>query len=184
MDKLSFALRSAKTKIMASQNQVKQYIAYWWQLGKKVVIRNGEQKLLPETIIVGDRYSQEFEACWQQILSPDSGDCYLEGTDETIAQLLTPEWDIILCCRCVMPIPLRTLGMPPNSCPCNDLPSWPNSDLPHPRSPVDTTAHLSSIRHRLLRQYAPEIPAPPNSESTLVQPPIPFNLPRCQSNHG
>jgi hypothetical protein len=184
MEKVSFALRSAKVKIMASQDQVKQYIAYWWQLGKKVVIRNGEQKLLPKTIIVSDRYSQEFEACWQQILSPDSGDCYLEGTDETIAQLLTPEWDIILCCRCVMPIPLRTLGMPPNSCPCNDLPSWPNPELPHPRSPVDTTAHLSSIRYRLLRQYAPEIPLNSDAQPVHLEPPIPFSLPRCQSNHG
>jgi hypothetical protein len=65
---------------MASEQQVKRYLAYWFQLGKKVVIRNGNSALSPQPVMTGDRYSDEFESIWQQILSPDSGDCYLEGT--------------------------------------------------------------------------------------------------------
>jgi hypothetical protein len=79
---------------MASESEVRKYIAYWFQLGKKVLIRNGSEALLPKSVIAGDRYSNEFEECWQKILSPDSGDCYLQGTNETIAQLLTPAWEI------------------------------------------------------------------------------------------
>ncbi|MFB8791196.1 MAG: hypothetical protein U7123_20675 [Potamolinea sp.] len=88
---------------MASQEEVKRYLAYWLQLGKKVVIGNGNLTLQPQSVIAGDRYSQEFEDIWQQILSPESGDCYLEGTIQTIAELLTPRWDLKSCVRCEMP---------------------------------------------------------------------------------
>ena len=136
---------------MASENQVREYIAYWFQLGKKVLIRNGSEALLPQPVITGDRYSPEFEQCWQKIISPDSGDSYLQGTEETIAQLLTPAWDISACARCTMPVPLRDAGMPPELCPCNDLANWPNTEMPQPRSPVSTKSQLSGIRDRLLR---------------------------------
>ena len=36
--------------------------------------------LCPLPIFNGDRYSSQFEDCWQKILDPESGDCYLEGT--------------------------------------------------------------------------------------------------------
>jgi hypothetical protein len=134
---------------MASEQQVRKYIAYWFQLGKKVLIRNGSEALLPTSLIAGDRYSREFEEYWQKMSSPDSGDCYLQGTDETIAQLLTPAWDISPCARCAMPVPFRDAGMPPELCPCNDLANWPNTEIPQPRSPVSTTSQLSSIRDRL-----------------------------------
>ncbi|MCL1475234.1 hypothetical protein [Argonema antarcticum] len=136
---------------MASENEVKQYLAYWFQLGKKVLIRNGQETLLPKKVIQGASYSDEFERCWQQIISPDSGECYLEGTDETIAELLAPAWDMIDCARCSMPIPVRNAGMPPEACPCFDLSGWPNTEAPSPRSPIDTQAHLTQIRDRLLK---------------------------------
>lgn len=136
---------------MASEEQVKQYLAYWFQLGKKVAIRNGKETLLPKSVLQSDHYSQDFENCWQLILSPESGDCYLEGTKETIAQLLTPSWDVSPCARCAMPVPVRHVGMPPELCPCNNLPNWPNTELPAPRSPVDSQARLSQIRERLLK---------------------------------
>lgn len=135
---------------MASEQEVRQYLAYWFQLGKKVLIRNGQESLLPQPVIRGDRYSEEFEECWRLILSPDSGDCYLEGTEETVAELLTPSWEVAPCARCDMPVPLCNLGMPPLSCPCNDLSSWPNTEVPAPRSPVNTQAQLTEIRNRLL----------------------------------
>ncbi|MBD1904386.1 hypothetical protein NDI37_20525 [Funiculus sociatus GB2-A5] len=136
---------------MASKHQVRQYIAYWFQLGKKVLIHNGKEALLPQPVIQGDRYSEEFESCWQKIISPESGDCYLEGTQETIAQLLTPGWDVSPCGRCEMPVPIKTVGMPPELCPCNDLPNWPNTEVPQPRSPVSSQSRLIEIRDRLQR---------------------------------
>ncbi|MCC3409187.1 MAG: hypothetical protein JGK17_27190 [Microcoleus sp. PH2017_10_PVI_O_A] len=136
---------------MASESEVRKYIAYWFQLGKKVFIRNGSEALLPKSVIAGDRYSREFEECWQKIISPDSGDSYLQGTNETIAQLLTPAWEISPCARCAMPVVFPQTGMPPECCPCNDLANWPDTEMPQPRSPVSTKSQLSSIRDRLLR---------------------------------
>jgi hypothetical protein len=136
---------------MASESEVKKYIAYWFQLGKKVFIRNGSEALLPKSVIAGDRYSSEFEECWQKIISSDSGDCHLQGTNETIAELLTPAWEISPCARCAMPVVFQQTGLPPECCPCYDLPNWPDTEMPQPRSPVSTKLQLSSIRDRLLR---------------------------------
>ncbi len=134
---------------MASEQQVKQYLAYWFQLGKKILIRN-QQAMLPQPVIVGDRYSQEFEDCWQHILlNPE--DCYLEATEQSIAQLLTPAWEVAGCARCAMPVPVQSVGIPSLFCPCNDLPTWPNTEIPAPRSPVNAQAQLTNIRDQLLK---------------------------------
>ena len=135
---------------MASQQEVKQYLAYWFQLGKKVAIGNGKASLLPQEVIKGDRYSDEFEEIWRKIISPEAGDCYLEGTQETIAELLTPAWEVNNCARCTMPVPVSNVGMQPELCPCSDLSNWPNTELPQPRSPVNTIEQLKGIRDRLL----------------------------------
>ncbi|HEY9637428.1 MAG TPA: hypothetical protein V6D14_28770 [Coleofasciculaceae cyanobacterium] len=134
---------------MAPEQQVKRYLAYWFQLGKRVLIRNGDAALQPQSVMAGDRYSDEFESIWQQIVSPDSGDCYLEGTHQTITELLTPEWNVEACSRCEMPVPVKNAGMPPELCPCNDLPNWPNMDLPLPREPISSQDRLQEIRDRL-----------------------------------
>ncbi|MEQ9548320.1 MAG: hypothetical protein RIM23_01690 [Coleofasciculus sp. G3-WIS-01] len=134
---------------MASEQQVKRYLAYWFQVGKKVVVRNGENVLQPQRIIAGDRYSQEFEELWQYLLSPESGDCYLTGTSQTISELLTSKWDLEPCSRCDMPVPMFNVGSPPESCTCNDLSNWPNTDLPTPREPINTQNRLSAIHQRL-----------------------------------
>ncbi|MEH1820423.1 MAG: hypothetical protein V7L31_15330 [Nostoc sp.] len=139
---------------MATKQEVREYLAYWFQLGKKVITGNGEASILPLSVLNGDRYSEEFEECWQKIISPDSGDCYLEGTHETIAELLTPAWDMLPCGRCNMPVAARSVGMPPLSCPCNDLPNWPNTELPAPREPIKTQDQLKKIRDRLIDNIA------------------------------
>lgn len=133
---------------MASQQQVKQYLAYWFQLGKKILPRNGEA-LLPQPVIEGDRYSAQFERIWQLVLTPEHRDSYLEGTNQTIGQLLTSGWDISDCPRCSMPVPTIDLGIQSSLCPCNDLPSWPNNELPKPRDPVDSQGKLRSICQKL-----------------------------------
>ena len=138
---------------MASQDQVKQYIAHWFQLGKKVLLRNGQQVLLPpKSIVQGDRYSKEFEQSWQIILSPDSGDCYLEGTRQTIKELLSSAWDIVPCARCQMPVALIANGIQEHSCPCSELSNWPNTELPKPRSPLNNSTHLKKICRRLNKE--------------------------------
>lgn len=134
---------------MASEQQVKRYLAYWFQLGKKVVIHNGDSSVLPQSVIAGDRYSEEFEKIWELILSPESGDCYLEATHQTIGELLTPKWEIEPCVRCEMPVPLINIGLPPELCPCNDLPTWPNTEIPAPREPISNHTQLQIIRDRL-----------------------------------
>lgn len=136
---------------MASEQEVRRYLAYWFQLGKKVLMDYSSKAILPQPVIRGDRYSEEFEDCWRQIIAPNSGNCYLEGTQETVAQLLTPAWDLESCARCDMPLAVRSVGMPPLSCPCDDLSNWPNTEVPAPRSPVNSQAQLSNIRQRLLK---------------------------------
>jgi hypothetical protein len=132
---------------MASPDHVKQYIAYWFQLGKHLVLSQGELVLPP--VFEGDHYSPAFEACWQQVLEKGGQNCYLEGTIQTIADLLSSQWDISSCARCSMPVPMVHLGIHSAPCPCFDLPTWPNPDLPQPRSPVDSRNQLQQIRDRL-----------------------------------
>lgn len=135
---------------MASEQQVRQYLAYWFQLGKRVLIHGGRESLLPRPVIQGNRYSDEFESCWQQINANNAGDCYLEGTNQTIAELLSPAWEINPCSRCSMPVPLRTVGMVSSpDCTCSDIPDWPNNDMPQPRDPIDSQTLLMQIRDRL-----------------------------------
>lgn len=131
---------------MATAQQVRHYLAYWFQLGKRVQIHQGKS-LQPQPVIAGDRFSPEFEDCWLQVSV--STDAYLEGTAQTIAELLTPAWEIDPCSRCAMPVPVKTLGLPPDHCPCFDLPTWPDTEMPAPRLPVDSDALLRRIRDRL-----------------------------------
>jgi hypothetical protein len=139
---------------MASPEHVKQYLAYWFQLGKPVRIHNGQDALLPDPIYQGNRYSDAFEQCWQQIVDSKSGDCYLEGTRQTVQDLLSSNWDVVPCARCDMPVPMLVLGSNESSlsCPCNDLPSWPDTELPAPRAAVNSQDELTRIRNRVKHQ--------------------------------
>lgn len=133
---------------MAAPQQVKEYLAYWFQLGKHLKFDDG-QALLPQPVLAGDRYSPEFEACWEQVLSSGGTKCYLEGTSQSVSDLLTGQWDLQGCARCGMPVPILVLGVQDNGCPCTDLPNWPNLELPQPRSPVNSRSQLEQIRTRL-----------------------------------
>lgn len=133
---------------MATPEQVKKYLAYWFQVGKPVICPKGDRRILPQEVVIGDRYTQEFEQYWQELLQPQNRDCYLVGTDQTIAALLSSRWTIDACSRCAMPIPVDELGITVG-CPCFDLESWPNNEIPLPRAPVDVRNHLSLIRERL-----------------------------------
>ena len=135
---------------MASEAQVKRYLAHWFQLGKRILLPKRQQKLCPSRIFGGNTYSSEFENCWQYIFSVDA-DCYLEGAEQTIQQLLSPEWEVVECAKCRMPLPVYISGDASPVCPCADLPSWPNTKLPSPRSAIDDQIYLTRIRQRLTR---------------------------------
>lgn len=134
---------------MASQQEVKQYLAYWFLVGKKVYVNNGQVVRQPQSVLERDRFSREFEACWQEILSPESSHCYLQGTEQTVEELLSDQWEVEPCTRCQMPIPLKNSGVKTGACPCIDLDNWPNEDLPLPHLPVDNQKHLSAMASRL-----------------------------------
>jgi hypothetical protein len=133
---------------MATTKDVKKYLAYWFQLGKRVVANNGMATILPQQILMGDRYSQEFEECWQKIIA-DASNFYLEGTHETIGKLLQADWEMYPCARCEMPIPMHNIGMPPLVCPCHDLINWPNTEIPAPQGPINSQNQLIRIRDQL-----------------------------------
>lgn len=133
---------------MASPEQVKQYLAYWFQLGKPLIA--GDNRVLPQPVIQGNSYSSEFEDCWQQIMRNGGRKYHLDGTLQSVEELLSPRWEITSCARCEMPVPTMSLGIQPADCPCIDLPTWPNLELPRPRSPVDSNNQLNRIRDRLL----------------------------------
>ncbi|HEY9767590.1 MAG TPA: hypothetical protein V6C71_03670 [Coleofasciculaceae cyanobacterium] len=134
---------------MASETQVKTYVAYWFQLGKKLVWNNGKAELLPEKVIQGDRFTSQFEDCWQKVMSVEGRDCYLVGGEATIQELLSSAWTIDQCARCAMPVPIVEVGTQPLDCACSDLDNWPNTELPAPRSPVSSQAQLNNISQRL-----------------------------------
>jgi hypothetical protein len=134
---------------MASHERVRAYLAYWFQLGKPVVWGRDQAPCLPSPIFTHGQYSQSFEQCWQQIESRGGEACYLAGTDQSVADLLSEKWDIEDCARCALPIPLSIGVAAATDCPCHDLPQWPNAEMPQPRAAVDSQYRLTGIRDRL-----------------------------------
>ena len=88
--------------------------------------------------------------------SPAKGgaDYYLKGTDQSIEELLSPAWEMASCARCDMIVPTPEVMFNPFPCPCNDLSSWPNEEIPQPRLPVNSQDRLSQIRNRILSKPA------------------------------
>lgn len=157
---------------MASREHVRAYLAYWFQLGKPVVFDREDTCCLPSPIFTHGGYSQPFEQCWQHIEATGGEGCHLMGTDQTLAELLSAKWDIGDCARCDLPIPLPIGVSDRRACPCNDMPQWPNHDVPQPRGAVSTPDRLTGIRDRLqatptrqrlqqIFQHSPGLPKAP-----------------------
>lgn len=134
---------------MASPTQVREYLAHWFQLGKPVVQQGTERQYLPAPIFHNSQYSKAFEHCWEQISASGGENWYLAGTDYTIANMLSSSWDVIPCARCEMPVVVPTLGVMSAVCPCHDLASWPNQEIPAPRLAADTQNRLGDLQTRL-----------------------------------
>lgn len=135
--------------VMATHTEVKNYLAYWFQLGKRVVSDDGRLSYGPGRIIQGDRFTPEFEDSWEAILEKEGKSLFLEGTDQTIAELLSPAWDVVSCARCSMPVPIPQVEISAHPCPCNDMDGWPNEEIPKPRLPVSTHNHLYYLKKRM-----------------------------------
>ncbi|PSB01280.1 hypothetical protein [Merismopedia glauca] len=141
---------------MASEQQVKQYIASWLQLGRKILVNDsrGILTLSAKKVVEGDRYTQEFESIWQQVSLLNSHNSYLEGTTETIAQLIAPAWEIVPCSLCNMLVATPQVVTQISSCPCHDLPNWPNNNIPVPTGAINSQVGLQEICHRLLTSHS------------------------------
>ena len=135
---------------MASSIQVKNYLAYWLQLGKPIVKADGQIVCQPKTVIQGDHFSREFEDCWTEIMNREGADYYLKGTDQSIAELLSPGWEMASCARCSMIVPTPEVVINSFSCPCHDFADWPNEEVPQPRLPINSQDRLSQIKQRMV----------------------------------
>ncbi|MBU6230782.1 MAG: hypothetical protein KGQ93_14000 [Cyanobacteria bacterium REEB459] len=151
---------------MATDVQVRDFLAHWFQLGKPVVLPGGRGDYLPRPVFCQGSYSQDFENCWNQIMATQGQDCYLKGTVQTIAAMLSPAWDVQDCARCAMPVSIPTLGLTSFPCPCHDLLSWPNQDIPVPRGAVNDQRHLEQVRERLSRIQGQSMAAPQGTYKT------------------
>jgi hypothetical protein len=150
--KLELSMTQDKNTV-GTVEQVKRYFAYWFQVGKPVILPVGDRRMLPDPGVSGDRYSDSFEACWAELLQPKNQDAYLEGTKHTLKELLSDRWDILSCARCTMPVPIDTIGLDVG-CPCSDLSNWPDVNIPTPHDPVSTRNQLGSINQRLQDRLA------------------------------
>ncbi len=132
---------------MANKTEVKEYLAYWMQLGRRVIVNDRVISL--DRVVAGDHYTTRFEEIWQEMQAhPESAS--LEGSDHTLQQLLAPTYELLDCPRCHLPLPSPTLG--PRSaqpCPCEHLHLMPPLDTVPPRLPISTQAQLRSIHQRL-----------------------------------
>lgn len=134
---------------MASQTEVREYLAHWFQLGKPIVLAEDRGVCLPSPVFQGGEYSRSFEDCWHRIMVTSGQNCYLDGTTQSIAEMLSPGWDITACARCTMPIAIPVAGTMTHLCPCNDLPTWPNTEVPMPRTAVNNQDQLRTLQRRL-----------------------------------
>lgn len=133
---------------MASQQQIKQYLAYWVQLGKGVVIGDRPPAYC-KTVSASEAYSPTFELLWQKVESCHGQQCHITGTEQELAELFSERWQVTACYRCELLIPQKVRGIHSEACPCSDLDSWPNLEIPKPRLPLSSNGHLAKICQRL-----------------------------------
>jgi hypothetical protein len=136
---------------MALPIHVKTYLAYWFQLGRGLRMPPADRLVKPRTVLADGDYSRDFELIWSQLVADPkmAAQSYLDGTEQTIAQLLEPTWEIHDCARCSLPVPMKAVGLPTLSCPCEDLTNLPNLEELPPRAPIDSQHILQNLCQRL-----------------------------------
>jgi hypothetical protein len=142
---------------MASRTLVKNYIAQWMQMGKSVSLSTQGEQVSIYKILNGEEYSSLFNKLWDEISTTKADQAYLDGTDQTIDDLLSDRWEIIGCARCSLLVPSLDLGpRVPVCCPCDDLPSHPNLDLVAPHVPVKLSTAINGLCDRLIAKNTPQ----------------------------
>lgn len=140
---------------MASRTLVKTYLAQWMQMGKSVHLVQQNKEIFIHKIIQGEKYSSGFNQLWLEISTTKAQEAYLNGTDQTISDLLSNRWEIIPCARCNLLLPCLDMGArKPISCPCDDLIGHPNLDSIAPHPPIKTLNHLDNLCDRLTQKLA------------------------------
>jgi hypothetical protein len=136
---------------MASTSEVRDYFTYWLQLDKGLIldgIRVKPMAVVAMDGVNGNRLSGDFEAMWERALRSPR-EAYLEGTEISLAELLTGQWEMVLCPRCPMPMPMRVGAFTDTACPCHEMPMYPNTETIMPHLPVSTPDRLGMLRDRL-----------------------------------
>ena len=142
---------------MASRTLVKNYIAQWMQMGKSISLSTQGKQVSIYKIINGEEYSSLFNKLWDEISTTKADEAYLDGTDQTIDDLLSDRWEIIGCARCSLLVPSLDLGpRVPVCCPCDDLPTHPNLDLVAPHVPVKLSTAINELCDRLISKNDPQ----------------------------
>ncbi|PZO38706.1 MAG: hypothetical protein DCF19_16015 [Pseudanabaena frigida] len=137
---------------MASRTLVKNYLAQWMQMGKAVSLSNNEEVYISK-IVQGEKYSAVFNKLWDEISTTKAHEAHLSGTDQTISNLLSGQWDIIACARCSLLVPILDMGArAPVCCPCDDIPNHPNLDSVAPHFPIKMATYLGDLCDRLDRK--------------------------------
>jgi hypothetical protein len=135
---------------MASRTLVKNYVAQWMQMGKPVSLSTQGEQVRLYKILQGEKYSPSFNQLWDEISTTKAQEAYLNGTNQTISDLLSNKWEIIACARCNLLVPSIDIGpRTPVCCPCDDLPNHPNLELVSPHVPVTLASHLDDLCDRL-----------------------------------
>ncbi len=133
---------------MATPAHVRDYLSAWFQLGKAVVADepNGSRRILPNHVLNQSGLSTVYETVWAYIQS-HATQCHLEGTEQTIADLLSDSWDLEDCYRCgiLAPIPTRGRCQSLGPCPCADLAYWPSDETLPPRPANERFNNLSRL---------------------------------------
>jgi hypothetical protein len=82
---------------MATQDQVREFLAHWFQLGKPVVLAEDRGECLPSPMFYKGGYSQSFEDCWHQIMVTSGQGCYLRAPPKALPPCSRPPGNCRLC---------------------------------------------------------------------------------------
>lgn len=137
---------------MATEEEVKSYLAYWFQVGKNVEIGTNREKKNVNKIfsLSSNEYSQEFNSLWEKIVE-EADTSFLEDTSFSIKKLLSSEIEIVACSVCNA-IVASGIFFTNNSCICSNIPLWPNLDIPQPKKLLDSNCALLKIVQKLMEE--------------------------------
>lgn len=112
---------------MATELEIKQFVAEWMNVGKIVMSPMGE--LRAQSLDSAYRYTPEYDKLWSYLWKRKTK-CYLLGTTQTFDKL-ERAWELSRCIHCDLPVMLP-IGYYPSqfgSEPCVALGLWPHNSF-------------------------------------------------------